>query len=45
MSARAAGDHAGTDRRRIRRSAWGLAALAVAFYLGFIAWSVLMGWG
>lgn len=26
---------------RVRRSAWLLAALALAFYLGFIAWNLL----
>jgi len=25
---------------RIKRSAWALAALAVAFYVGFIAWNL-----
>lgn len=41
MNARIAGD----KRRRVKRNAWGLAALAVAFYLGFIAWSFFYGWG
>lgn len=44
MSVRAVQGDAGRARR-IKRSAWGLAALAVAFYLGFIAWSVLLGFG
>jgi hypothetical protein len=26
---------------KVRRSAWALALLALAFYLGFIAWNVL----
>jgi MYXO-CTERM domain-containing protein len=39
-----AADEAGRARR-IKRSAWGLAALALAFYLGFIAWSTLLGLG
>ncbi|HEY9181773.1 MAG TPA: hypothetical protein VIQ99_01155 [Gammaproteobacteria bacterium] len=26
---------------KVRRSAWALALLAVAFYLGFILWNVL----
>jgi hypothetical protein len=30
--------------RRIKHSAWGLAALALVFYVGFIAWSMLRGW-
>ena len=29
------------DAARIRRSAWILAALAIAFYLGFIAWNIV----
>jgi hypothetical protein len=28
--------------RQIRRSAWALGVLAVAFYIGFIAWSALV---
>jgi len=28
--------------RQIRRSAWVLGALALVFYLGFIAWSALV---
>jgi hypothetical protein len=29
------------DAARIKRSAWILAALAIAFYLGFIAWNLV----
>ena len=28
---------------RIKRNAWMLAALAIAFYLGFIAWNLVRG--
>jgi hypothetical protein len=33
---------ASVDRQKLRRSAWILGALAVAFYFGFIAWSALI---
>lgn len=28
---------------KVRRAAWGLGVLAIAFYLGFIAWNVFRG--
>jgi hypothetical protein len=33
------------DAARIKHNAWMLAALAIAFYLGFIAWHVVRGAG
>jgi len=38
---RAVGDEDAARAAKVRRSAWLLALLAVAFYLGFIAWNVL----
>jgi hypothetical protein len=39
--------HAGSQGHagQIKRSAWMLAALAIAFYLGFIAWHVARSGG
>jgi hypothetical protein len=40
-----AGRHGPAHAAQIKRSAWMLAALAVAFYLGFIAWQVVRSAG
>lgn len=36
------GDTSGLHAK-VRRAAWGLGLLAIAFYLGFIAWNVFRG--
>jgi hypothetical protein len=43
----ASADRSGTDEAlraaRVRRSAWVLGLLALAFYVGFIVWSAIRG--